>query len=84
MKKRSFFKTVCIMYKAHKRQQALRQVNEARDSFDIQEIDNTLWITCKGVAVQRMPEYASAGEIVTIINDMRRDASQYEWKRCGQ
>lgn len=75
---------MCILYKAHKRRQVIRQMNEACESFDVKEIGNNLWITCKGVAVQRMPEYASAGEIVTIMNDMRRDARNYEWKRCGQ
>lgn len=84
MKKRSIFKTLSVLIKAHKRRQVLQQVAEAGESFDVQEVGDTIWITCKGVAVQRMPEYASAGEIVTIMNDMRRDARSYEWKRCAR
>lgn len=60
---------------------AKRRCNERKllmSEFDVAEHGGYLWITHKGVAFEKVSDYASAKEIATLLNRSRTIAVEFE------
>lgn len=53
------------------------KLKEIKDSFQVKELNGTIYLMCQGVPYKQVPNNATASEITTLLNEARSSMRAY-------
>lgn len=55
------------------------EIKELRDSITLREKDGIMWILHNGVAIHKLPPFASSDEMILMLEEVRDGAVEYKY-----